>query len=554
MKLNEIGIGNFASIGEDPVWVNLEKKLTIYIGANNSGKSNVLRAFEWLSKNRVLDRSLKHTEIHGRDEKNLLRISFKASFEKEDGIPEITGKLFAIDFKVQGNRKEFIAGPLDSKNICPDIQAFNKFFTKHFNKYFPQMPSIDIFNKAKLDIHDAICREILSDIPETSFIPQFRQIIPGSDYAIKGDGIVEMLAKWQHPEITADQNIRKFHRIRDLLRRLLNLSDIELEIVHTKDQIIVNNKGLRLPLESYGTGIHELIILAAAVYSRDNIFFLIEEPEIHLHPTLQKEFLNFLLKETSNHYLITTHSNSLIQPSKDVDVIHLKLSNNSTQGRRVESAAHVLEILTDLGIKPSDILQANSVIWVEGPSDRIYVNRWIKHLYPDLIEGVDYSAMFYGGKLLSHLCMEREMLNPSELIQLLRINQRSLIIIDSDRKQQDDDISETKKRIKSECEKNDIYCWITDGREIENYLSNKSISLAYSKHTGIEINLSISPYDHLEDLLKSAYGDKWENCWSYNSSKPSFARMIIQHLEKQGITLELKEHLAEVSKIISSRH
>jgi len=37
---------------------------------------------------------------------------------------------------------------------------------------------------------------------------------------------------------------------------------------------------------------------------------------------------------------------------------------------------------------------------------------------PELVEGIDYSIMFYGGRLLSHLSMEREdgELTPDELI------------------------------------------------------------------------------------------------------------------------------------------
>ena len=48
-------------------------------------------------------------------------------------------------------------------------------------------------------------------------------------------------------------------------------------------------------------------------------------------------------------------------------------------------------------------MQANSVIWVEGPTDRIYLNHWIQPVDPALKEGLHYSIMFYGGRLLSHL-------------------------------------------------------------------------------------------------------------------------------------------------------
>ena len=47
------------------------------------------------------------------------------------------------------------------------------------------------------------------------------------------------------------------------------------------------------------------------------------------------------------------------------------------------------------------ILQANCVVWVEGPSDRIYLKHWIEAVTSELIEGLHYSIMFYGGRLLS---------------------------------------------------------------------------------------------------------------------------------------------------------
>jgi len=552
MKLNEIGIGNFRSIGNDPVWVNLEKKINVYIGANNSGKSNILRAFAWLCKKEIANQ-LSPIDLHQRDEKNLLRISIKATFEEADGIPEVAGKNFLLDFKTQGKRREWIKGPL-VLNEKKNLRLLNDFMKKYnINRQVLKEPSKDEYEIIEHRIYEVISNILLQKLSQTSYIPQFRQITPAERYKIKGEGIVEMLASWQHPEITADGNIERFLKVQNLLRRLLNLSNIEMEVVHTKNQIIVKNGNLRLPLESYGTGVHELIILAVAIFSRKNAVFLIEEPEIHLHPRLQKEFLNFIINETDNKYLITTHSNALIQPSPNVEVVHLKLSNESTKGLRIKSSENVLEILNDLGISPSDILQSNSVLWVEGPSDRIYLNRWINLLFPDLIEGIDYSVMFYGGKLLSHLSMDRDTLpSPADLIPLLRINQKSVIMIDSDRKKGGARISNTKIRIRSECNQNNIYCWITDGKEIENYLTNTSVSQAYKDITGIEIDLSIERYGDLDSILKSSFGKKWKKTWSYNASKPRFARKIIQHLNHEDISSDLKGHLNKIYRIIKN--
>ena len=388
-------------------------------------------------------------------------------------------------------------------------------------------------------------------LPEVHLVPQFRQIRGGDTYKYDGDGIVKLLGAWQTPDIGKDTDEDRFQKVRDFLRLLLHLPDAELIVSHPGSQLIVRSNGLRLPLESYGTGVHELIILAIAVFAKDNVIFCIEEPEIHLHPLLQKELLEFLLKQTSNRYIITTHSPSLIAPRDDVLVTHLWTESGVTKGRPIETTKHALAALNDLGIKPSDLLQANAVVWVEGPSDRIYINKWLNLIAPELQEGVDYSIMFYGGKLLSHLRLDRETApSPEDLIPLLRINQHSIIVIDSDKKNLESKISETKYRIQKECEDDGVLCWITDGREIENYLPVSAVSRAYKEFTGKEVTLSFEKFESLEDAICRAYSTDWKDKWGYDNAKPTGARRIVKHIRAEDLSEELKQRLDHVVGVI----
>ena len=50
MKLLRIGVANFRSIGAQPVMIDLQKRINLLIGANNSGKSNVLTIFQRLDQ------------------------------------------------------------------------------------------------------------------------------------------------------------------------------------------------------------------------------------------------------------------------------------------------------------------------------------------------------------------------------------------------------------------------------------------------------------------------------------------------------------------------
>ncbi|MEK8228692.1 hypothetical protein NKG05_25890 [Oerskovia sp. M15] len=90
---------------------------------------------------------------------------------------------------------------------------------------------------------------------------------------------------------------------------------------------------------------------------------------------------------------------------------------------------------------------------------------------PTLAEGIDYSIMFYGGKLLSHLTMSEDAL--SDFISLRRLNRASAIIIDSDKTSSRQHISATKKRIKDEFLAADPapgMPWVTRCYTIENYV------------------------------------------------------------------------------------
>ena len=83
------------------------------------------------------------------------------------------------------------------------------------------------------------------------------------------------------------------------------------------------------------------------------------------------------------------------------------------------------EHLRSLGYRASDLLQANAIVWVEGPSDRIYLLHWLREVAPDLVEGVDFSIAFYGGALLKRLSGAEDGPTDPSLVDLWTLNQRS---------------------------------------------------------------------------------------------------------------------------------
>ena len=258
------------------------------------------------------------------------------------------------------------------------------------------------------------------------------------------------------------------------------------------------------PIENLGTGLHQLILLAFAVTNIENSIFCIEEPEIFIHPEVQRKFIRYLVENTNNQYFITTHSNAFIN-EEGLDIYRVWHNGNRTLVEKAIDSNSKNHILDDLGYQASDLLQTNFIIWVEGPSDRIYIRHWISIESNDkLIEGIHYTIMFYGGRLLSHLTIEENDDEVSNFININKINRNAAIFIDSDKKEADEIINATKERMITEFTTQKKQHILTKGREIENYIDIETLNAALTK-----INRpTLSEYDLFTDIFIEKNIDK----------------------------------------------
>lgn len=331
-----------------------------------------------------------------------------------------------------------------------------------------------------------------------ALIPAIRMIGKqgSSSEGFSGDGIIERLAKLQNPGAFDQANRRRFEQIGDFLRTVTDNPSAQIEIPYERNTILIHMDQKVLPLESLGSGIHEVIILAAAATILENCVVCMEEPELHLNPILQKKLLRYLQEKTSNQYFITTHSAALMDTPK-AEVYHITLKDGASQVERVTSDRHRSDVCHDLGYHPSDLLQTNSIVWVEGPSDRIYLNWWIHSIDATLVEGIHYSVMFYGGRLASHLSAEDESDAVKDFISLRRLNRRGSILIDSDKATKYARINDTKKRLKDEFDTGPGHAWVTEGREIENYIDPELLTKAIRDvHPSATVATRLAKYEN----------------------------------------------------------
>lgn len=578
-RINGFGFSGYRSFGGDLVKIAPLRKINLIIGQNNSGKSNIIRflyqhlaACNSACNGKQLDASMEFSNIdlHNSSTEVNLRVAYpilpSADLESyiSTNVPEKSGvnsreiakKLLESDAFADDNGIVWFIYKAKSKKGPFELEySIDKLKSAINNHEWRALwNAITTTTGGSLEQHwipETLQRLIRppKTIPQVEFIPAIREIgQAGSEPKdFSGSGIIERLARLQNPPVENQVLKEDFEAINEFARSVLENPEATIEIPYERDTVLVHMDGRTLPLSSLGTGIHEVLILAAAATILKKSVLCVEEPELHIHPLLQKKLLQYLNERTDNQYIFTTHSAHLLD-AVPAEIFHvIKLDSYSTVNA-IASTRERSQICVDLGYRASDILQANSVIWVEGPSDRIYVNYWLNAINDKLVEGVHYSIMFYGGRLASHLSGldEDEVINAiNDFVSLRKLNRNSVIFLDSDKRSGRASISSTKLRLKDEFDYGPGFAWITSGREVENYLNEEFLDLCIKE-------VHPSTRQRLEK-------GKWGNLLKYEekrtgkeriANKVKVARKYIENHEADLSNLDLQEQIMRLTEFI----
>ena len=220
---------------------------------------------------------------------------------------------------------------------------------------------------------------------------------------------------------------------------------------------------------------------------KDNeAIFLIEEPELNLHPGFQRKFMEIITKEFSNHqFFITTHSNHIIDLYNEQDNISLYKFRNANKENNKFYLERVLpkdvSILDEIGAKNSSVFMSNCTIWVEGISDKIYLSKYLELYFKkkgyDYKEDIHYSFVEYGGNNITHWSFIDD--NSIDTINASAITHNIFIICDND-----NNAKQTRKEKLRKIFGERLY--ILKSREIENLLSKRVLEDTLKKDNRVE--------------------------------------------------------------------
>ncbi|MGE4489050.1 MAG: AAA family ATPase [Kiritimatiellales bacterium] len=198
-------------------------------------------------------------------------------------------------------------------------------------------------------------------------------------------------------------------------------------------------------LQDLGDGIQHLLILLYPIFmAEENTWIFIDEPELSLHPGFQNLFIDTILnnadlKQKNLRYFMTTHSNHFLSHAlrapQDVSVFSFSQYDAKQSTIRCVHGADPT-LLDQLGVENASVYMANCSLWVEGVSDRRYLQAFLKAYCtasgePDFKEGLDYTFFEYAGSNLKHYIFDRDG-DDSSLINSFKNSNRIFLLADFD--------------------------------------------------------------------------------------------------------------------------
>lgn len=144
------------------------------------------------------------------------------------------------------------------------------------------------------------------------------------------------------------------------------------------------------PISRMGKGMRSIYLfslLEAYTEIEENLpcILLIEDPEIFLHPRLQKVAGKILYRlSRKNQVLFTTHSPNLLPNFKSQEIRQVVIQKDGSCGIREKT--DISAILDDLGYTAADLMNVNFVFIVEGKQDKFRLPILLQKYYAETMD------------------------------------------------------------------------------------------------------------------------------------------------------------------------
>ncbi|QJB44302.1 AAA family ATPase [Dolichospermum flos-aquae] len=362
--IHKIKLQNFLSYGSEGEEIELQP-LNVLIGANTSGKSNLIEAIGILRATPTdLPAAFRQgggiNEFLWKGNKDTLGAKIKVTVNYQSGLQTLKYKLefsemnqrfFLIDEYIHSD--DFVHYSYNDKNLEPvfnvrekDLSGIEKISQETWNKNdlkydqsilsqlkaarkYPEITYLsDSFNKISIYRDLPIGRNSQPRKPQPTDLPQHPLLEDGSNL-----GLVLNDLNYQIGRSKIIETLKKFYE---------SAEDIHGQVYGNSIQIFIREEGVIQPIPatrlSDGT-LRYLCLMALLLDPTPPPLICIEEPELGLHPDILPTIAELLIEASQRTQLIvTTHSDALVSALSEYpeSVVVCERDNTGTHLRRLK--------------------------------------------------------------------------------------------------------------------------------------------------------------------------------------------------------------------------
>ena len=397
--ISQFQVRNYRSI-ESSEKINLGR-LTVLVGPNNEGKSNILRALK-VGLGILEGYRPAQAQLHRTQSSSYMRIHRIETYDWENDYP-ISQQVdhpnrktsFEIEFKLDNSEiVEFkkIVGTVLNGSLRVNIKIRSS--NQPEVRILKQGPSGAKLN-AKLD---RVCRFISARLA-VDYIPAVRssddlrrsidreierRIFNGDDDPRIKKAREDIIQRYKELLVPYEnellENIKFF--VGSAKKVTFDFSEVFSRVI-PRTRLMVDD-GELTSLEAKGDGIQSLVVLSMKKASlemdkRRSHVLALEEPEAHLHPGAVRRVAEIISGISKQHQVvITTHSTVLVRRA---NISH----NVIVRENKARVAKNIEDVRESLGVElPDNLISADTVLLVEGNTDVVIIRRLLSCCYPIL--------------------------------------------------------------------------------------------------------------------------------------------------------------------------
>jgi ABC-type cobalamin/Fe3+-siderophores transport system ATPase subunit len=509
----EITLKNYRCFPDSiPARFQLSPGFTAFVGANNSGKTSLLRflyefreLFHWMSlPSPQLLQALKNTptsfsfpgtvtdplEVFHKENNRDLEIHLALDVtDAKVGLPPLVSR---FEITVRRGSNEFtcrlvrINGPLDP--------------TKGEIAY--RGPENHLLIRGSETLADLTrLFEAFGILKRTLYVGAFRNAInigAKQDYydIHVGQAFIEAWKNFKSGSRTTLNEAA--YRVQKDIQHIFGLSDLEINPGPNDQtlQLFLNERSFKL--SEVGSGMAQFILVLANAAMKEPTYILLDEPELGLHPSLQLDFLTTLASYApSGGVLFATHNIGLARASAERVYTLRKRSEFESQISPLESLPRLSEFLGELSFGGYKEIGFDKVLLVEGPTDVVTVQQLLRRYNKDhkvVLLPLGGNSMINGSGATE-----------TQLQELLRISGNIAALVDSEKATLDQTLGADREAFLEVCRKVGVHCTVLKRRAIENYWTERVVKkIMGPKYRHLDL------YESLNDTSPQwAKADNW---------------------------------------------